>query len=58
MSKKKHLYISLYILSNMRHRQKKLSKWFNVEKVFLRRDVINRLKEFDFYGKENYEKRY
>lgn len=46
-------------MSNMRHKrpgQKKLSCWLNPESVFLKKDVLNRLREYDLYEKESYKK--
>lgn len=48
-------------MSNMRHRkhkQRKLSRWLNPERVFLKKEILNRLREFDFYEKEDFKKRY
>ena len=33
----------------------KQRRWFNPDKVFLKREVINQLKEHDFYEKEKFE---
>lgn len=43
-------------MSNMRHKQKTLVKWLKPEKVFLRREVIDRLKEYDLYAQENFKR--
>ena len=44
-------------MSNMRqkYRQRTLKRWINPDKVFLKREVINQLKEHDFYEKNKFE---
>ncbi len=45
-------------MSNMRHKQKNLRRWLNPEKVFLSKNIILRLREFDIYAEKDFKRNY